>query len=468
MSSTRPNVILFFTDQQRWDTTGVGGNPLGLTPNLDRMARGGTHATVAITPNPLCAPARASMQTGQYPTAVGCYRNEIPLPADATTLAHHFGKAGYATGYLGKWHLASENPVPQEQRGGYASWLASNTVEFTSDAYRTILFDDDGEAVLLPGYRADALTDAAIRFVTDHHDEPFFLFLSYLEPHQQNEVDAYLAPEGYAEQYQGRWMPPDLSALGAQSKVHEQIGGYFGQVKRLDEGLGRLRESLRSLGLLDNTIIAMTSDHGCHFRTRNQEYKRSCHDSSLRVPLALSGPGFDGGRVIDGPVSTLDLPPTLLDAAGLDVPAQMQGQSLLSSEDRRKEAFFQVSETEVGRGIRTKRWKYYVVAPDADGCGDAAAERYVEQALYDLDHDPYELENLAGYRTYTDVAVWLRETLARRMVDAGESEPVIEPAPARGRGRLGEPRVNKLDVRLSRIGHQPKPTRPNYQKGPVL
>ncbi len=464
----RPNVVVFFTDQQRWDTTGVHGNPLELTPNFDRMAAGGTLATQAVTPQPVCAPARAAIQTGRYATANGVHRNGIALPAGAQTLAHHFAAAGYITGYLGKWHLASDDPVPPGQRGGYANWLGANLLEFTSDAYQTVLFDDWGDPVALPGYRSDALTDAAIRFAAEHHDRPFFLFISYLEPHHQNERDNYPAPDGYAERYQGRWLPPDVAALGGQpgATAHQHIGGYFGQVKRLDEGLGRLRDALRSLGIGDRTVLAYTSDHGCHFRTRNSEYKRSCHDGSIRVPLALCGPGFDGGGRIGAPVSTLDLPPTLLDAAGLPVPDDMQGRSLLPLLHGRPdgwpgETFIQVSESELGRAIRTPRWKYYAVAPDADPWHDAGADRYVERALYDLDADPYELDNLIGLASHEQIAEQLRGRLIARMVAAGEAAPVIEPAALREPGqRRVDPTVSTWDVRPVRFGHQPPRPRP--------
>src|SRR4051794_30863917 len=114
-----PNVIVFFTDQQRWDTTGLGGNPLDLTPNFDRVAQQGTHVANAFTPQPVCGPARSVMMTGQYATTTGCFRNGIPLPSDARTVAHHFRDAGYDTAYIGKWHLASDDPVAPNQRGGY-------------------------------------------------------------------------------------------------------------------------------------------------------------------------------------------------------------------------------------------------------------------------------------------------------------------------------------------------------------
>ncbi|MGH8882522.1 MAG: sulfatase-like hydrolase/transferase, partial [Stackebrandtia sp.] len=105
----QPNVIVVFTDQQRWDTTGSAGNPLGLTPNYDRLADSGTHARLAVTPQPVCGPARAALQTGRYPTATGCFRNGIPLPVDEPTLAHRFATAGYETAYMGKWHLADDD-----------------------------------------------------------------------------------------------------------------------------------------------------------------------------------------------------------------------------------------------------------------------------------------------------------------------------------------------------------------------
>jgi arylsulfatase A-like enzyme len=431
MPPKRPNVIVFFTDQQRWDTTGIHGNPLDLTPNFDRLARGGTDVHYSFTCQPVCGPARMCLQTGMYQNRTGGYRNSIPLRPDQKTLAHYFREAGYKTGYIGKWHLAKDEPVPVEARGGYEYWLASNILEFTSDAYRCEVFDNDNQRVRLPGYRVDGLTDAAIRYVDAHQHDPFFLFISYIEPHHQNQIDDYPPPEGYRERYAGRWTPPDLAALGGTT--HQHLGGYYGMVKRLDEALGRLLDALTSLGLRENTIVLFTSDHGCHFRTRNSEYKRSCHESSIRVPTALSGPGFDGGGQLQQLVSLIDLPPTLLDAAGIDVPKEMQGRSILplvrkQSNDWPDDMFVQISESHVGRCIRTKRWKYSVRAPDKDGWNDAASDVYVEDFLYDLQSDPHELKNLVGFESHAHVAEVLRKRLIDRMTSAGESAPRIVPA----------------------------------------
>ncbi len=443
-----PNVVVFFTDQQRWDTTGVHGNPLNLTPNFDRMAQGGTHVSRSFTNQPLCGPARSSLQTGLYPTVTGCYRNSIPLPSGTETLADYFREAGYDTGYIGKWHLADEEPVPATKRGGYEYWLASNILEFTSGAYSTIVYDNQDKPIRLPGYRVDALTDAAIRYINAHQERPFYLFLSFLEPHQQNNLDDYPTPDGYRERYVGRWIPPDLAALGGST--HQHLAGYYGMVKRLDEALGRLLDALKSLNLTNNTVVLFTSDHGCHFKTRNKEYKRSCHESSIRVPTALQGPNFDGGGQIRELVSLIDLPPTLLDAAGLPIPKEMQGHSILplvKSDEHEwpEEVFIQISESQVGRSVRTHRWKYGITAPDKSGLLDPASDHYVEEYLYDLQVDSYELTNLVGLESHREVLAVMRERLIRQMAEAGEAEPTIELAPTRPSGErrvlLGEIRA---------------------------
>jgi arylsulfatase A-like enzyme len=428
------NVVVFFTDQQRFDTTGVHGNPHGLTPHFDRMAREGVHVQHSFTCQPVCAPSRAALQTGRWPTATGCFRNGIPLPVDEPTLAHRFAAAGYETAYMGKWHLADDDvagPVRPEQRGGYERWLTSNLLEFTSDAYATTLYDERGEPHDLPGYRADALTDAALAYLREGRDRPFFLFLSYLEPHHQNSRDDYPAPHGYAERYADPWLPGDLAALGGNTPEH--IAGYYGMVRRVDECLGRIRGALDELGLADDTIVLFTSDHGCHFKTRNGEYKRSCHDASIRVPTALTGPGFDTGKPISRLVSHLDLPPTLLDAAGLPVPSEMDGRSLLpvvrgGPDPRPDDVLVQISESQVGRALRTPRWKYAVEAPGADGWATPAADRYVDSHLYDLDADPHELHNLVDSPAHQDVLAHLRARLVQRIAEAGEARPTIGPA----------------------------------------
>jgi len=433
----RPDIIFFFTDQQRWDSMGLHGNPLELTPNLDHFAREGTFLKHCYTPQPVCGPARACLQSGMYATTVGCHTNGIPLPPSGDNLAECLNRAGYDTGYIGKWHLADRDcrgPVSQEQRGGYQEWLASNVLEFTSEAYQTTLYDEQGDGHELPGYRVDAVTDAAIRFISKPREDPYFLFLSYLEPHHQNSIDDYPPPTGYRERYTGRWTPPDLAALGGTTQQH--LGGYWGMIKRLDEAFGRLLDALRSQGKLENTVIIFTSDHGCHFKTRNSEYKRSCHDASLHVPGAINGPGFKGGGEIDAFVSLLDLPPTILEAAGAPIPDCYQGKSLgplvqRKSSEWREEHFAQISESECARTVRTRKWKYAVAAPPEPGVGRQPwAPTMLETFLYDLEADPYELKNLIGSPAHESVRTQMKKRLLERMHEVGEELPEILPAAA--------------------------------------
>ncbi len=439
-----PNILFVFSDQQRWDTLGCYGQPLPVTPNLDRMAAEGVRFEYGFTCQPVCGPARACLQTGKYATETGVFHNDIALPRDEKTLAHYLSELGYEVGYIGKWHLASTGPaqnyrtkpVPPEWRGGYRDfWLAADVLEFTSHSEGGYLFDGAGNQVDFRGYRVDALTDFALDCLrTRKGDRPFFLFLSYLEPHHQNDRNRYEGPPGSRERFADFVPPGDLAPLPGDWP--EQYPDYLGCCASLDYNLGRLRAELARLGLADSTVVFYTSDHGSHFRTRNSEYKRSCHDGCLRIPLLACGPGFEGGQVVSELVSLIDLPPAVLAAAGTDKPAAMRGrplQELLAGAppDWPQEVFAQISESQVGRAIRTKRWKYSVSVPGDTprlGWNFPASDYYEEEFLYDLEADPHEQHNLVAAREYAEVRAELAETLKRRLVEAGENVPEIRPA----------------------------------------
>lgn len=432
----RPNIVVFLTDQQRADTVGCYGSVVNLTPNLDRMAAQGVRFDLAFTAQPVCGPARAMLQTGVYPTVTGCFRNGIPLPASTTTLAQHLKGAGYEVGYIGKWHLAGlgdhdHQAVPPERRGGYTDyWLAADLLEFSSQPYGGGYYDADNRFVPFRKFRADAMTDHVIDYLrTRDGRRPFFLFISYLEPHHQNDLHRYVAPIGYAERYASSPAPEDL-ALHPEGDWPTNLPDYYGICQDLDENLGRVLAELEHLDIADNTLIIYASDHGSHFRTRNSEYKRSCHDASIRIPLVLKGPGYTGGQVIRKLVSLVDLPPTIIEAAGVSVPGEYQGHSLRQLTRGEvsgwpDDVFVQISESQVGRAIRTHRWKYGVNAPGADGWADAGAPVYEEQYLYDLQADPYEQRNLVGNAAYRGIADELAERLAQRMVAVGEARPTL-------------------------------------------
>jgi len=442
----KPNILFIFTDQQRFDTLGCYGQELDVSPNLDHIADSGVKFTNAYCCQPVCGPARSCLQTGRYATETGCYRNGIALPTDSKTIAHYLSDAGYFVGYIGKWHLASTilpskeeiedevdyqtKPVPLERRGGYKDfWLVSDVLEYTSHPFKGHLFDANMNKVEFEGYRVDRLTDFALEFFDSYdREQPFFLFLSFLEPHHQNDMKKFVGPEDSKKKFGDFKVPEDLKGLEGDWK--ENYPDYLGCCHSIDKNVQRLYDKLQEIGILENTIIFFMSDHGCHFKTRNWEYKRSCHDSSIHIPLIINGPGFLGGKSIDNMVSLIDVPPTILSIAGMKVPENMKGQPLQklvenNAENWPHEVFIQISESQVGRAIRTKKWKYSIKSPIKSGFLFSKSKKYMENCLYDLETDPFERNNLIDDPTYENIRENLRELLKSYMKETGEKIPKI-------------------------------------------
>ncbi len=425
-----PNIIFYFSDQQRWDTLNNE-----LMPNVCELGENGVIFENAFTCQPVCGPARACLQTGKYATQNKCYWNGIPLKENTETLADHFNKNGYDTAYIGKWHLASDryadigvhcekSAIPIERQGGYKYWRAADVLEFTSHGYDGYIFDENGNKIDFTGYRADCINDFAIEYINNHkNDKPFFMFISQLEPHHQNDHNHFEGPKEKLEKFKNYPIPDDLSFLNGNYK--EEYPDYVAAINSLDDNVGRLIEALKTKGLYDNTIIIYTSDHGCHFQTRNSEYKRSCHDSCTHIPLVFGGGAIDKKENIQSLVSLIDLPPTILSLAGINIPDDYSGNTLpvnnLKSNDRDC-VFIQISESHVGRAIRTKKWKYSAKAKGS-GWYKHSAINYYDDFLYDLENDPCEKNNLVLNENYNKIIAQMRTLLSREMVNAGEKEP---------------------------------------------
>ena len=437
----RPNIVFYFTDQQRWDTLGCYGQKLPVTPVLDRLAADGARFEHMYTCQPVCGPARACLQTGLYPTEVNAHINNRILPEGIDTLARRLNAGGYETAYIGKWHLAScegssyqTAPVPEERRGGYQSWLAADTLEFTSHGYNGYLYDGDGKRHDFVGHRIDCLNAFAVdylhRYAAGDRGKPFFLFLSHLDPHHQNDTQRFEGPDGSKRRFSDYEVPGDLK--GTEGDWRENYPDYLGQCNLLDTNVGRLMDTLEETGLADNTVVLYTSDHGCHFRTRNSEYKRSCEDGCLRVPFIGWGGPFRGAGSIGEMVSLIDLPPTILELAGLQVPPHYRGRSVLpllkgEGKDWPDAVYAQISEAQNARTVRTKRWKYCISAPVFRE-DEACPLIYEEEKLYDLARDPYEKRNLIRETGYEAVKAEMKARLRAFMRRAGEPEAVIRDA----------------------------------------
>ncbi len=402
----KPNIIFYFTDQQRWDTCGVYG------------------------------------------------RNNLAQPGNCKPRAEYFNEAGNETAYLGKWHLASsgaleEKPtedytitaIPPERRGGYQGfWRAADVLEFTSHGYDGYVFDEHMNKRMFQGYRVDCITDFALEYLDEYNGEkPFFMTISHIEPHHQNDHHCYEGPKGSRQRFADYVLPGDLAAL--KGNADEMYPDYLGCCKSLDDNLGRLIEKLKEKRLFEDTIIIYASDHGSHFMTRNlddhlngyDDYKRTCHSAALHVPLVIAGRGFRGGTRVRELVITASLPKTFVAMAGVDVRDKMIGEDLKAvadhtAENRENVIFAQISESRVGRCVRTEKYLYSVYAPGINGGEQAGSDIYVDDFLYDLEKDPYELHNLVGDKEYEEICEEMAALLIRQMEKAGEPIPEIRRA----------------------------------------
>jgi uncharacterized sulfatase len=232
------------------------------------------------------------------------------------------------------------------------------------------MFDAEGNKREFKGkYRVEAQTDWVLDYLrTRSQDRPFFLMASYLEPHQQNDANRFVGPDGSQDAFKTYRKPGDL--LPGKGNWQQELPDYLGACHSLDANMGCVRAELEKLGLADNTLVIYTADHSCHFKMRNNEYKRACQDNATHIPLIVCGPGFQGGKVVKELASLLDVPSTILAAAGVPPPASCQGQPLqktLSDAPSawRSEVFIQISESQVGRALRHAA---------VDVCGEGARQ----------------------------------------------------------------------------------------------
>jgi arylsulfatase A-like enzyme len=437
--SRPPNIILYLSDQFRSDFVGANRrNNSTRTPSIDAIAARGKNFTQAVCNQPVCAPSRSVLFTSRYATETGVWRNGKQLDHSLPTLAGELRKAGYSCNLIGKWHLAGNKEegggpgaVTAANRGGFLDlWEGANAIEETTHPYYGTIWDrNDQPMEWKDEYRVDYLTDRAERFLRQKQDKPFFLFLSQLEPHQQNDMHQPIAPKGVAARYVNCTAPEDLKAHPGTWQA--QLPDYYGCIDAIDASVGRVRKILEDEGLAENTIFVFVSDHGCHFMTRNTEYKRSTHNASIHVPLIFDGPGFRGAQQIPELVGLIDVAPTLLEAAGVPVPASWKGRSLVplvkDAEARAKwpqVQFIQISESMTGRALRTPDWTY-CVADTTGNTKEMRAATYTEYQMYDERGDPHELVNLAGRKEYREKAGELRELLKKMLAYAGEPEPEI-------------------------------------------
>jgi arylsulfatase A-like enzyme len=424
-AADRPNFLFIYTDDQRWDALGVVQREQGdrarfpwlETPNLDRLAAQGVRFRNAFVVNSLCAPSRSVYLTGRYSHLNGVANNHTPFPVENDTWSSLLRGAGYATGYVGKFHHGQQNG----QRPGFdysASFIGQGR-------YTDCPFEINGVSTPTTGWVDDVSTHFAIDFIKKSREKSFALVVGYKSAHGPFQPPPRLTDK-YADKqsrpapnmnvpaiYAGKFAagtPKDAKPKKAQAekakaekaKAGPRAGmyaGYFGCLTAMDENVGRLLATLDELKLAENTVVVFASDNGFYLGEHGLGDKRSAYDESLRIPLLVRWPKLGErarGKTIDQMALNLDLAPTFLDLAGVKAPQSMQGRSwrpLLegNSATNWRTAFFYEYFFERSYAIPT------VLAVRSDTSKIIKYPGHDDWTeLFDLAKDPYETKNLVS------------------------------------------------------------------------
>lgn len=475
------NLLFLYTDEQAIDTLKAYGNNKILMPNLNRLSDESTLFEQAYVTQPVCTPSRSTLLTGLYPHTNGCTRNNIPLPEDIPCLPELLNDSAYTCAHYGKWHLGEEI----YRQHGFDEWVSIedgyfkfNTKEHDDSnrsSYHHFLlkhglspqngsmFSRNEAAALPEKYSKPAfLAETSIDFINRSRDKPFVLYVNFLEPHmpytgprdEQYELSEVPLPENFdavpdsgnpfknrytAEYYAQRGFGGvDLSSPDGWKRVK---ANYWGLCSQIDTYIGKIIDHLEELKLYDDTIIVFTSDHGDMMGSHGLLAKCVMYEEAVRVPFMVKLPGQRKGKRVYGPVSQIDMVPTLLDCLDKEIPENLQGKSL--------KPLIQTGGTVPGDNYVFIEWfgtegsynKSDISAPFSDQVienGDL--EKYLgartrtvvtpdgwkycwnpvdNSELYDLNNDPQERNNLAHDSHYADKISELRTIITQWSKESG-------------------------------------------------
>jgi arylsulfatase A-like enzyme len=412
----KPNLVFVFADQLRAQATGYAGDPNALTPHLDKLAAESINFTNAVSGCPVCSPYRASLMTGRYPLTHGIFLNDLTLSTEAVSIAQAYNRAGYETGYIGKWHLdghGRSNFIPRQRRQGFKFW---KVLECTHNYNNSFYYGDENVKLKWPGYDTIAQTKEAQRYIRDHAGGPFALFLSWGTPHAPYGT----APQKYKDMFEVdriQLRPNVPEKFRARSK--EALAGYYAHTAALDDCIGELVRTLNQTHLAEDTILVFTSDHGDMLGSQGEKKKQRPWDESIRVPFLLRYPAAHGagGRRMEMPINTPDIMPTLLSLSGIEIPATVEGtdfSGLVRGGDEPGDnavliscpsPFGQWKRKYGGREYRGVRTKQYTYVRDLNG----------PWLLYDNQQDPYQLNNLCNKPEHSKLQRKLESMLMQKL-----------------------------------------------------
>jgi arylsulfatase A-like enzyme len=446
----RPNILFILLDDIRWDAVGYAGHPHLRTPQIDRIANEGVNFANAFCTTSLCSPSRASLLGGVYAHRHGVTNNFTEFPTALNSFPRALQQAGYATAYVGKYHMGEDNDEP---RPGFDYFVTHKG----QGQYFDTEFNFNGERrEVVKGYYTTVVTDMALDWLGQTSAEkPWLLMLGHKAPHSfytpepkyertfehvdvtypQSAFELDDKPEWITERrytWHGIYGPlfdwrkkfPD-DRPEAAADFANMVRAYWGTILSVDDSVGRLLGWLEEKQQLDNTVVVFLGDNGLLEGEHGMVDKRTMHEGSIRIPLAVRYPGLTRTpRVVEQQVLTVDLAPSLLELSGASGLDDIDGRSWVrlitdgDSEWRTSWFYYynyehQFPYTPNVRGVRTDEWKY-IRYPHGDGGPD----RHMAE-LYNLRDDPEERRNLIADPAMADRIAELNEELRRLMAATG-------------------------------------------------
>jgi arylsulfatase A-like enzyme/zinc transporter ZupT len=454
----RLNILWICADDHARYVIGAYGNHRVHTPNLDRLAGGGMRFDRAFCNSPVCTASRDSFITGRYPRTIGVTQLNTPLPETETTLAHVLKRAGYDTGAIGKMHFNSPHTYGFNLRrdlGMYDKELATRgktpipqdvAVQPTWKPFRDpapiwLNAADLPSAAVDADMDASYFVDEASRFLTQPHAKPFFLMVSFYEPH---------SPFYFPVEDRGRFQPSSFPVLAVGPEDDWQIpavfrdltptekqgiaAAYYTSVEFLDRKVGQVLDALDKSGQAANTIVLYTADHGYLLGQHGRFEKHCSYEEAIRNPLLMRCPGIiPSGASTTALVEFVDIVPTLLDLCRVKIPENVQGRTLVpllegKTKSHRSEVFIEYAPNEEA-AIRDERWKLVFergARHRADGYDTGLPLPGRTIRLYDLQTDPSEMHNVAARPENAERVRHLLQDLADHMRSTAR-EPALVP-----------------------------------------
>jgi arylsulfatase A-like enzyme len=428
----KPNILVIMVDQVRAQAVSCYGGENIQTPAIDKLAQEGIMFTNAISTVPVCTPFRSMFMTGRHPQTTGHVINFLRTRHDEISIADAFNAAGYKTANVGKWHLHTgmfpnisigRDFVPEgRDRLGFQWWRGYNFHEIYYDGFYNL---DDWKVEKWDGYETEALSDMAIQFMEANREHPFFCVLSV---HQAHYTKGKFAPEKYYE------MLPEEIILRKnipQDKINDRLlkyyRDYYAMILAIDDMVAKITDYLDNANLDGNTLLMFVSDHGTEGGSHGNGFfhKKMPYSESFDIPLIVRYPGvIKAGAKSNVLIAPVDIFPTLCGLTGTDIPRSVEGYDLSDSWLNKTDAFEQngvltmnftkgydyCEDGEEWRGIRTKKFNY---ARWKNGLVE----------LYNLEEDPFEMNNLAKDEKYAAVAQRMENMMLRLMKKRGDTFP---------------------------------------------